>query len=243
MSYPLEHSLEATDLDNLFKHFKDWDPIEGCGLLLVRKGKEYWLPCTNLSETPDNFIIDPKIYTLASRAYDISAVVHSHVHASPLPSEQDRAVCNALNIPFIIYSFPTMEKYTLLPEKMDKPLIGRTYKFGESDCFEAARDCYRHKLNIILPTRIEFIDDWWEEGFDYFSEPFLNDWGFKKVESSTLKRGDLLVFSVYNSTANHCGVYLGEDIFFHHAVDRLSCRENLYPFWKKFLTGIYRYET
>ena len=29
---------------------------------------------------------------------------------------------------------------------------------------------------------------------------------------------------------------------FHHAENRLSCRESLYPFWAKHLTGIYRYD-
>jgi cell wall-associated NlpC family hydrolase len=52
-----------------------------------------------------------------------------------------------------------------------------------------------------------------------------------------------LIFTMGANVPNHCGVYTGNDIFFHHAVNRLSCRENLYPLWKKYLTGIYRYET
>ena len=51
----------------------------------------------------------------------------------------------------------------------------------------------------------------------------------------------LLDTVTYVEVNNHCGVYLGNDIFYHHAEERLSCRENLYPRWHKWLVGAYRY--
>ena len=56
-----------------------------------------------------------------------------------------------------------------------------------------------------------------------------------------MKENDVIIFTINASVGNHCGVYLGDDLFFHHAENRISCRENLYPFWKKHISGVYRY--
>ena len=58
---------------------------------------------------------------------------------------------------------------------------------------------------------------------------------------SSLSYNEWMDFKVEAERNNHCGVYLGNDIFYHHAVKRLSCRESLYPFWQKWLVGAYRY--
>ena len=55
------------------------------------------------------------------------------------------------------------------------------------------------------------------------------------------QRGDIIIFKIYNNIPNHCGVYLEEDIFIHHAENRLSCRESLYPFWIKNILRYARY--
>jgi len=92
---------------------------------------------------------------------------------------------------------------------------------------------------IKIPKRALFEDDWWLKGLDYFTEETIAQWGFKKVDSP--QKNDLLVFAVEGNIGNHCGVYLDNDIFFHHAENRLSCRESLYPFWVKHIIGIYRH--
>ena len=53
---------------------------------------------------------------------------------------------------------------------------------------------------------------------------------------------DLLYFNVQSNVPNHCGVYLDGDLLLHHAYNRLSCRELLYPFWAKHKTRILRNE-
>ena len=62
----------------------------------------------------------------------------------------------------------------------------------------------------------------------------------EKVEEP--KENDLLIFQISENVPDHCGVYLGNDIFFHHAENRLSCREHLYPLWGKKIVGIYRHD-
>jgi proteasome lid subunit RPN8/RPN11 len=220
-------------LNEIREHFEAEYPREGCGLLGVVKGKLRWFPCRNLAENENDFVMSSEDYMKVNRIADITAVVHSHPDATSQPSIADVENCNALGITYYIFSYPEMELYTLQPKKNLKPLIGREYFFGSTDCFEAARDCYREWFNIEVPQRELFEDDWWEKGLDYFSEEYIKEYGFQKVEEP--QKGDLLIFAVESNIGNHCGVYLGNNIFFHHAVHRLSCRENMSALWVKSL--------
>lgn len=227
-------------IEEIKKHFEKEYPREGCGVIAVVKGKKRFFPCENLAEDNDNFILSSKDWFRIKQQADIIAVVHSHPDTSNLASQTDINNCNAIGLPYYIFSYPEMELNIVEPKKNFTPLLGREYQFGVRDCFEAMRD-WLAEQNIDIPPREPFEDDWWEkEGLDYFSEKNISRWGFKKV--SEVKKNDLLIFQVEANVANHCGVYLGNDIFFHHAVNRLSCRENLYPFWVRHIVGIYRHE-
>lgn len=226
-------------LPEIQQHFENEYPREGCGLLGVVKGKLKWFPCANVAESENDFVMSSEDYMRVNRTADIVAVIHSHPDASCEPSPTDIDNCNALGLLYYIFSYPEMELYTLSPKKNFKPLIGREYKFGSSDCFEAMRDYYREELSIDLKPREMFEDDWWEKGFDYFSEDFVKTYGFEKVLEP--QKGDLLIFAVESNVGNHCGVYIGNNVFFHHAVNRLSCRENMSRLWIESLIGVYRY--
>ena len=227
-------------IEDIYSHFESEYPKEACGVLSVVKGKLRWHPCTNISEDPENgFVIDSKEYLKISFSSDVVGIVHSHPDGKAFPSEHDRNACNALGVPYYIFNFPEMELFILEPERIEKPLMGREYAFGTSDCYEAARDWYLQN-GIPAPFRDAYEDDWWTKGLNYFCDEHMATKGWYPVKD--MKKGDLLVFSVGSSVPNHCGVYLGSDIFYHHAQNRLSCRENIYPFWVQNLTGIYRYE-
>ena len=79
-----------------------------------------------------------------------------------------------------------------------------------------------------------------DKDLNYFCDEIIKQWGGKPVTDPEIN--DVLIFQTATNVPNHCGVYLGKDMFFHHAVNRLSCRESLYPMWAKHLVGIYRYE-
>lgn len=221
------------------KHFEEHYPREGCGVLALIEGDLKWFPCNNVAKSDNDFIIDSTQYIDITMKGDVVAVIHSHPDASCKPSQADIDACNTLGIPYYIFSYPSMELYDLQPETGEKPLYGRMYKFGVNDCFEAVRDYYIKRGVKNPPKRPLFEDDWWKKGLNYFTEDYIESWGFKKVIDNR-QEGDLLIFTIQADVPNHCGIYLGDDNFFHHAEKRLSCKENLYPFWARYITGVYR---
>ena len=213
----------------IVEYFVEKFPEEGCGILLNKRGKLYWIPCENKSDNPtEDFYIDPKEYIKAGLSGDIYAIVHSHPEGSEEPSEADIQTSNFLGIPYHIYSLETMKKYEHIPEQLKSPLLGREYLFGKYDCYSLVRDYYSD-LGITLPS-IPFEDDWWLKGLNYFDD-LVEPFGFVDVEQP--EKHDMIIFQVFCEVPNHCGVYLGEDIFLHHAVNRLSCRESLYSGWRQ----------
>ncbi len=228
------------NIEAIEKHFQEWYPKEACGVLVAIKGKKEWIPCDNVAEAEDTFVIDSKQYIAASRKGDIVGIVHSHPDSSSEASETDIKYCNAMGIPYYIFSYPDMDLNVIKPERSEKSLYGRDYEFGVNDCFEAMRD-YLATERIDIPSRAAFEDDWWHKNLDYFTDEIIKNYGYSPVKGN-MKPNDVIIFKINASVGNHCGVYLGEDVFFHHAENRISCRENLYPFWKQHISGVYRHE-
>lgn len=227
-------------IEEIRKHFEKEYPREGCGVIAIVKGKKRFFPCTNVAEDYEDFKISYKDYFEVKKKYDIIGIVHSHPDATNKESLSDIQHCNATGIPYYIFSYPAMELNILEPKKNFQPLIGRAYEFGTADCFEAMRD-WLAEANINIPPRDAFEDDWYKNtDHNYFSEENIKRWNHKKVD--TPQENDVLIFQIDADVPNHCGVYLGNDVMFHHAHNRLSCREPIVPMWKKYLVGIYRYE-
>lgn len=228
-------------LPDIQKHFSDNYPYEACGVLAIKKGTLSWIPCTNVAEEAESFIIDSTEYLNIYKTSDIIGIVHNHPDGTSEASEGDINNCNSLGIPYYIFSYPDMDLNILQPEKNFTELYGREYQFGVYDCFEATRD-YLESQGIQIPPRIPWEDDWFNKDLDYFRPEIVEKWGGKEVDISDIQKNDVITFQVKAEVPNHCGVYLGNDIFYHHAVDRLSCRENLYPFWVQFIDRVYRYD-
>ena len=229
-------------IHDIEQHFKDEYPREGCGVISIVKGKKKWFPCTNIAEEGEDFIIDSQEYLKLKRTTDIVAIVHSHPDSTSEPSQPDIKYCNALGIPYHIYSYPGMELTILDPIRSTTDLYGREYEFGVRDCFEATKD-YLESRDILIPSRDLFEDDWWKKDLDYFTEDVIAEWNHVAVPLSELQENDVLIFNVNSEVGNHCGVYIGNECFYHHAEKRLSCRESIYPFWHKYLKGAYRYDS
>lgn len=96
----------------LKNHFKSWAPKEACGVFTDTFS---FIKCKNISTDNDLFCFCPEEYFNILRKYKIAAIVHSHVNALNTASESDIDACNVMNLPYYIYSYPTMKLNILLP--------------------------------------------------------------------------------------------------------------------------------
>lgn len=109
-------------------HFQKEYPKEGCGLLIEKHQKTKWLPCTNVAERGEDFIIDPQEYINLVKRYKIVGIVHSHPDLPCEASENDKRYCDFLGIPYYIFSYPSMELEILEPKERVVSIIGRKYE-------------------------------------------------------------------------------------------------------------------
>tara|TARA_Y100000389_G_scaffold160455_1_gene162612 strand:- start:6542 stop:6883 length:342 start_codon:yes stop_codon:yes gene_type:complete len=96
----------------LKNHFKAWAPKEACGVFTDTFN---FIECKNISLDNDLFCFCPEEYFNILRKYKVAAIVHSHINASNTASESDIDTCNVMNLPYYIYSYPSMELNILLP--------------------------------------------------------------------------------------------------------------------------------
>tara|TARA_Y100001951_G_C11294231_1_gene274380 strand:+ start:1751 stop:2464 length:714 start_codon:yes stop_codon:yes gene_type:complete len=227
--------LVLQERSKIESHISREYPKEICGVIAGKRRPQY-IECTNISDSEDEFIIDPTEYTRLSLTRQISAIVHSHRHSCKA-SEWDVVQCNLHKLPFIIFGD---DGYNIVHPKV-LALKGRVYEFGVRDCFEAVRDWFIDKNIQSPPRNINWEVDWAEQGIDYIGN-YFETWGLKEVKDNSLEYGDVLVFKMFMEVPDHIGVYTGNDNFFHHAVDRLSCEENLWEYWGKYLYKVLRHE-
>ena len=221
-------------------HAKTEYPKESCGVIIVFKGREKYIPCKNISLKPENYFeLCPEDYAKASDLGEIIKIVHSHPQISATPSAGDMLSLEKGNLPWVIVN-PQTESFTeTYPSKYIPSLIGREYIWGVSDCYSIIRDYYIKELSITLKNyerkgnRLNPSDN-----------PFLKnykDCGFVKVKD--LKKHDVIFMMLNGNYPQHAAVYLGQGDILHQVENRLSSRD-VYGnagYWWKNTHGFYRH--
>ncbi len=83
--------MKKVMIDTIHRHAGAEYPRGSCGLIVIRKGREKYLPCQNAAHGTEHFIISAQDYAKAEEHGEIVAVVHSHPDAPATPSEADRS--------------------------------------------------------------------------------------------------------------------------------------------------------
>ena len=211
-------------------------PKEACGLVVIVKGRERYIPCQNLApNATDMFILDPEDYAKAEDLGEITAVFHSHPVTVAAPSEADRTACESSGLPWVICN-PVNDTWAeLTPCGFKAPLIGREYTWAVADCWTLVRDWYTENGVSILdwprPTTLDqfqaspMFDECWALG------------GFSLLdEEEELKRGDLILMRIDSKGLDHCAVYIGDNMIIHHLAGRLSSKD-IFGGWYETVTG------
>lgn len=219
-------------------HAKREYPRESCGLIVVDRGRERYIPCRNLASGTEHFILDPLDYALAEERGQIVGIVHSHPDASANPSEADRVACEASKLPWHIVGWPTAVWRNLEPSGYSAPLIGREFSHGVLDCYALIRDFYSQELSILLPD-FDRRDDWWRNGENLYVDNFAKA-GFSRVESP--KQNDVILMQILSPVANHGGVFFEDNTILHHLHGRLSSRDVYGGYFRMVTTHVLRHK-
>ncbi len=231
---------QSLALDHAAREF----PREACGLLVIHKGRETYVPCRNIGVGTDQFVIHPEDYVRADRLGEIVGVFHSHPNLPAEPSQADKVACEASGLPWFILSFPSGQWHETQPSGYIAPLVGRAWAHGVLDCYSVIRDWYRAERGIDLPNFDRF-DEWWKRGQNLYLDNFGSA-GFEAlgaVQSQEMEVGDVLLMQVASPVPNHAAIYLGDGLILHHLQGRLSSRDVYGGYWQKITTHILRHRT
>lgn len=221
--------------DEALDHAHRARPREACGLLVVIKGKETYVPCRNLALTTEQFILSPEDYAQAEDRGEILAIVHSHPSTPAEPSQADRVSCEKTGLPWHICNPNSGDWAYLEPSGYKAPLVGRAWVWAVTDCWTLVRDWYCEQglplADYDRPPSPEAFADaplfdlyWRTAGF--YSLP----------ENDPLQPGDALLMGIGGQGMNHVGVYIGDGMLLHHLRGRLSSTD-MYGGWLQKCTG------
>lgn len=231
--------MHEKTLKAIFGHAQQCYPSECCGVVAQKSRVERYIPCRNIAADPlESFVIDPADYAAAEDWGDITAIVHSHPDATTQPSETDKALCDATELPWHIVSWPGGDLRTIHP-RGELPLIGRSFVLGQSDCWGLVMSYFRQTHKIELKDyRVDYA--WWEDGKDNRYLENWNECGFREY-SGDPHPGDVVIMQVQAPVANHAGVLLDGNMLLHHLYGHLSQRVPYGGYWHERTVKVVRH--
>lgn len=215
----------------IINHANSCGETECCGFVIDNKT---YMPCKNISPTPaETFEISPDDWIVAEEQGEITAIVHSHPNGLPILSEADQIYQQQTAVDWWLVCDNQIHKFRHI-----KPLLGREFEHGKTDCLSIVRDAYM-LAGINLPD-YEREDDWWHNGQNLYLD-LLPKNGFERVDAEDVQEGDIILVCLGSETPNHAAVYIGNQYILHHCPDRLSKRDLYGGFWRNYTHSIWRH--
>ena len=215
----------------ILNHAKKCGENECCGFVIDNKT---YMPCKNISPIPtETFEISPDDWIQAETIGEITAIVHSHPNGLPILSEADQIYQQQTAVDWWLVCDNQIHKFRYI-----KPLLGRKFEHGKTDCLSIVRDAYM-LAGIDLPN-YERADDWWHNGQNLYLD-LLPKNGFERVNAEDIQEGDIILVCLGSETPNHAAVYIGNQQILHHCPERLSKRDTYGGFWRNYTHSIWRH--
>lgn len=195
----------------------------------------------NIAERPEAFALaDRRVIARELARGNLRALCHSHPGGPDCPSEADGRAQIEMEVPFIITSTngqATTEPFAFGDQLMDDaPLVGRAFRHYVNDCYDAIRTWGRRERGWILPQYPRNWE-WWQAdtpGEKDLYRRYFADAGFRRIDPSEARAGDVWLAAVRSEVPNHAGVFLDHGLAFHHPSSglphdpgRLSKRESI----------------
>lgn len=215
-------------------------PRESCGLVIVRKGRQRYVPVRNIAERNEHFVMHPQDQAAAEDLGEVALVVHSHPNLPPLPSQADLVGCEASGLPWLIVNWPTGAVHQFAPSGYVPPLYGREFSHGVLDCYSFIQAYYRQTLGLELPD-FQRDDEWWLKGQSLYLDGFASA-GFVQVHGAP-QAHDGLLMRLASPVPNHGAVYLGDGCIGQHQMGRLSSRDVYGGWYEKITTHVLRHKS
>ena len=125
--------------------------------MVVIRGRERYVPCTNAAAGTDHFVLPAEEYAAAEDQGEIVAVVHSHPDVPADPSQADLVACEASGLPWYIVRVDLVDGAALAgqlvsiePTGYQAPLVGRQFAHGVLDCYQLIVDWYARECGVTL---------------------------------------------------------------------------------------------
>lgn len=225
------------------EHARSEYPRECCGIIA---GDDYH-PCENTHENPEeHFKLSIDSFLKVTGEFgEAGAIVHSH-STVPWPSEDDLCQQIASNIPWgIVWVQNGLARDPLwwgdsLPMQ---PLIGRPFIHGIFDCYALSRDYLRSEHGLTIPN-VPRKHAWWnDKDAPNVLLEHIDHLGFDVIGTgSEFRPGDGFLVAVRGSKPNHCGIYIGKELFIHQPVETISRREPINR-WVRYITHHLRHRS
>lgn len=214
----------------ILNHAISCGEAECCGFAIDNKT---YLPCNNTSSTPtETFEIATEDWIDAEQKGEITAVVHSHPNGLPILSQADQFYQQQTGVDWWLVCDNKIHKFRYI-----KPLLGREFKHGETDCLTLVRDAYM-LTGIDLPD-YERQNDWWHKGQNLYLD-LLPKNEFEQVND--VQEGDVILVCLGSTVPNHAAIYVGNQFILHHCPKRLSKRDLYSGFWRNYTHSIWRHK-